>query len=104
VVRLPTVVAIAGVTLACVAGASFAARSNSSRTSDQLSRVALRPAQVGPGYRLQERPDSHCVQACVTLDLCVYTDLGPDGTAAAQVRAGLHGAEAAARNLRQFVK
>ena len=34
----------------------------------------------------------------------VYTDLGPDGTVAAQVRAGLHGAEAAARNLKQFVK
>jgi hypothetical protein len=34
----------------------------------------------------------------------VYTDLGPNGTAAAQVRAGLHGAEGAARNLRQFVR
>jgi hypothetical protein len=38
-----------------------------------LSAVVLQPAQVGLGYRLQERSDSHCVQRCVTLDLCGFT-------------------------------
>ena len=38
-----------------------------------LSTFVLQAAQVGTGYRLQERSDSHCVQQCVTLDLCGFT-------------------------------
>ena len=38
-----------------------------------LSKIALRPSQVGVGYRLEMRSDSHCVARCVTLDLCGFT-------------------------------
>jgi hypothetical protein len=38
-----------------------------------LSTIVLRPAQVGFGYRLEMRSDSHCVARCVTLDLCGFT-------------------------------
>lgn len=37
-----------------------------------LNAVVLKGPQVGPGYRLKMRPDSHCVQLCVTLDLCGF--------------------------------
>ena len=37
-----------------------------------LSSVVLKASQVGPGYRLKMREDSHCVQLCVTLDLCGF--------------------------------
>jgi hypothetical protein len=37
-----------------------------------LSKIVLRPAQLGTGYRLQMRPDSHCVSTCVTLDMCGF--------------------------------
>jgi hypothetical protein len=43
------------------------------RTGSVLTRVVLRPAQVGPGYRLQQRPDGHGVRGFVTLDLCGFT-------------------------------
>jgi hypothetical protein len=69
VVRLSAVVAALACVLACSVGVGLAAPPSSAL----LSRVVLRPAQVGPGYRLQERSDSHCVQACVTLDLCGFT-------------------------------
>jgi hypothetical protein len=36
-------------------------------------KIVLRPAQVGPGYHLRMRPDSHCVAGCVTLDMCGFT-------------------------------
>jgi hypothetical protein len=38
-----------------------------------LGQVLLKAAEVGPGYQLKTRSDSHCVQACVTLDLCGFT-------------------------------
>jgi len=34
--------------------------------------VVLNADQIGAGYRLQMRPDSHCTLACVTLDLCGF--------------------------------
>jgi hypothetical protein len=37
--------------------------------SPLLAQVVLKPAQVGPGYRLVQRPDGHGVKY-VTLDLC----------------------------------
>jgi len=37
-----------------------------------LSSIVLKPSQFGPGYQLKMRSDSHCVQACVTLDLCGF--------------------------------
>jgi hypothetical protein len=55
--------------LACGVAAGLAAPPSGAL----LSRVVLKPAQIGAGYRLVERPDSHCVQACVTLDLCGFT-------------------------------
>src|SRR5438034_4465819 len=38
-----------------------------------LRNLILRPAQVGPGYRLKERPDGQGVRGFVTLDMCGYT-------------------------------
>ena len=38
-----------------------------------LSKVVLRGAQVGPGYVLKLRPDSHGVSSTVTLDMCGTT-------------------------------
>jgi hypothetical protein len=69
VVRLSVVVAALACVLACSVGASHAA----APSGVLLSRVVLRAAQVGPGYRLQQRADSQCVQGCVTLDLCGFT-------------------------------
>jgi hypothetical protein len=56
-----------GVAVALAAGAAQA------RSGSVLTRVVLRPSQVGPGYRLQERPDGHGVRGLVTLDLCGFT-------------------------------
>jgi hypothetical protein len=64
VLRLATAT---GIAVALVAGAAQA------RTGSVLTRVVLRPAQVGPGYRLQQRPDGHGVRGLVTLDLCGFT-------------------------------
>jgi hypothetical protein len=38
-----------------------------------LNRVILSGAQVGPGYRLRQRPDGHGVVGFVTLDMCGFT-------------------------------
>jgi hypothetical protein len=56
-----------GIAVALVTGAAQA------RTGSVLTRVVLRPSQVGPGYRLQQRPDGHGVRGLVTLDLCGFT-------------------------------
>ena len=56
-----------GIAVALVTGAAQA------RTGSVLTRVVLRPSQVGPGYRLQQRPDGHGVHGLVTLDLCGFT-------------------------------
>jgi hypothetical protein len=40
--------------------------------SADLTHVILAPAQVGPGYRLEERPDGHGVKGYVTLDMCGF--------------------------------
>jgi hypothetical protein len=37
-----------------------------------LAKLLLRPSQVGPGYRLVQRPDGHGVKGFVTLDMCGY--------------------------------
>jgi hypothetical protein len=64
-------IVVFGVCLACGVAPGLAAPQPSGTTA--LSAVVLQPAQVGLGYRLQERSDSHCVQRCVTLDLCGFT-------------------------------
>ena len=56
----------AGIAVALAAGAAQA------RTSSVLNRVVLRPSQVGPGYRLEQRPDGQGVRGFVTLDLCGF--------------------------------
>jgi hypothetical protein len=56
-----------GIAVALVTGAAQA------RIGDVLTQVVLRPSQVGPGYRLQQRPDGHGVFGLVTLDLCGFT-------------------------------
>ena len=56
-----------GIAFVLTAGAAQA------RTGSILTRVLLRPSQVGPGYRLQQRPDGHGVRGLVTLDLCGFT-------------------------------
>jgi hypothetical protein len=56
-----------GIVVALVAGAAQA------RTGSVLTRVVLRASQIGPGYRLQQRPDGHGVRGLVTLDLCGFT-------------------------------
>ena len=37
-----------------------------------LAKLLLTPSQVGPGYRLVQRPDGHGVKGIVTLDMCGY--------------------------------
>jgi hypothetical protein len=37
-----------------------------------LAKLLLTPVQVGPGYRLVQRPDGHGVKGFVTLDMCGY--------------------------------
>jgi hypothetical protein len=37
-----------------------------------LAKLLLTPSQVGPGYRLVQRPDGHGVKGFVTLDMCGY--------------------------------
>lgn len=43
------------------------------RSAPDVNRVLLRPQQIGPGYRLEERPDGHGTTGYVTLDLCGFT-------------------------------
>jgi hypothetical protein len=54
-----------------VISSAFAARVQASDTPD-LSKLLLTPGQVGPGYRLVQRPDGHGVKGFVTLDMCGY--------------------------------
>ena len=56
---------------AVLAGCGTTAPSSVSR-GPSLSAVVLKASQVGSGYRLKMRRDSHCVQRCVTLDLCGF--------------------------------
>lgn len=58
-----------GVAVVLVTGAAQA------RRGSVLTRVVLRPSQVGPGYRLQQLPGGHGVHGFVTLDLCGFTFL-----------------------------
>jgi hypothetical protein len=55
-----------GIAVVLVAGAAQA------RSGSVLTQVVLRPSQVGPGYRLLQRPDGHGVRGFVTLDLCGF--------------------------------
>jgi hypothetical protein len=65
-VRARTVAALlAGIAL-LIAPCGLASTSPAPR----LVQLVLRPAQVGPGYRLVVRSDSVCLTACATLDLC----------------------------------
>lgn len=43
------------------------------RSAPDVNRVLLNPRQIGPGYRLEERPDGHGTKDYVTLDLCGFT-------------------------------
>ncbi|HWB23800.1 MAG TPA: hypothetical protein VG652_13045 [Gaiellaceae bacterium] len=59
--------ALAGI----AAGSGLAASVRVSDTPD-LAKLLLTPTQVGPGYRLMQRPDGHGVKGFVTLDMCGY--------------------------------
>jgi hypothetical protein len=39
------------------------------------AKLALKPAQIGFGYKLQADANAHCLARCVTLDLCSATYL-----------------------------
>jgi hypothetical protein len=67
VVRTALLIALAAV----VAGG--AQTGAASPVSAGLPDIVLKASQVGSGYELKMRSDSHCVQACVTLDLCGFT-------------------------------
>src|SRR5918911_5117485 len=54
-------------------GAASPGTERASGATPVLTRVVLRAAQVGPGYRLQQRPDGHGVRGLVTLDLCGFS-------------------------------
>lgn len=58
-----------------------------------LEKLVLRAAQIGPGYRLHERPDGHGANGFVTLDMCGYLFTSEnDRTARLQVDYGRPGA------------
>jgi hypothetical protein len=46
---------------------------SSAAAPPSVAKLILRPAQVGPGYALKLRPDSHGVKNTVTMDMCGYT-------------------------------
>ncbi len=54
--------------VAVTAGLAITGCGTSSRP--RINDVVLKAAQVGPGYTLQERDDSHKLEGYVTLDLC----------------------------------
>jgi hypothetical protein len=54
--------------IVCAEGATAAGRGG-----PNLNTLILRAAQVGTGYRLQQRPDGHGARGFVTLDLCGFT-------------------------------
>jgi hypothetical protein len=58
--------------LAAIAASGALAASVKSAEIPNLSKLLLSPAQVGPGYRLVQRPDGHGVKGFVTLDMCGY--------------------------------
>lgn len=58
---------------ASVAALAALAASPARSSSPPVNRIVLRAAQVGPGYAFKLRPDSHCLQSCVTLDMCGFT-------------------------------
>jgi hypothetical protein len=49
-----------------------AVSSASSRGDSNFAKLVLRPAQIGPGFRPKERPDSYKVRGYVTLDVCGF--------------------------------
>jgi hypothetical protein len=66
------VVVCAGVcALAGIAGSALAATVRVADTPN-LAKLLLTPTQVGPGYRLVQRPDGHGIKGFVTLDVCGY--------------------------------
>ena len=58
--------------MACVAAFAALSASPAAGSSPPVDKILLRAAQVGPGYALKLRPDSHCLQNCVTLDMCGF--------------------------------
>jgi hypothetical protein len=58
-------------TAGIVVSSGLAARVQAADTPN-LSKLLLTPGQVGPGYRLVQRPDGHGVKGFVTLDMCGY--------------------------------
>jgi hypothetical protein len=55
-----------------VVASSLAVAATAGAGGSGLRALILRPSQVGPGYRLQERPDGNGVRGLVTLDMCGY--------------------------------
>jgi hypothetical protein len=69
-------VALSATVMVCVVAgivvsSALAARVQAADTPN-LSKLLLTPGQVGPGYRLVQRPDGHGVKGFVTLDMCGY--------------------------------
>ena len=61
-------VALVSSVVVCAEGATAPDRGQAN-----LNGLILRAAQVGTGYRLQQRPDGHGARGYVTLDLCGFT-------------------------------
>src|SRR4051794_216979 len=59
-----------------VVGAAVAAQTVSAGAradaQPKLAALVLKGGQVGPGYRLVQRPDGHGVSGLVTLDICGF--------------------------------
>lgn len=60
-----------GIVLVVVAAAATAA-SASPAGGGRLDELVLRASQIGPGYKLLQRPDGHGANGFVTLDMCGY--------------------------------
>ncbi len=62
--------------MVCVAFATFAAGGQAANVkitaTTDIAKLLLTPQQVGPGYRLVQRPDGHGLKGIATLDLCGY--------------------------------
>ena len=62
------------VAAACIAfGTAISAVDASPNARPTLSKIVLTGLQVGTGFQLKMRSDSHCVARCVTLDMCGFT-------------------------------
>lgn len=70
-----TGVLVRGVAFALLASVVIGCATATAAPSNQalLAKLVLRPAQIGSGYRLVQRPDGHGAAGYVTLDMCGYS-------------------------------